>query len=72
MKDKKKWMMAAAAATGALIGRICYECRHFTTEYYDVASRSNCRKLLKASVLLCCRIFTTMTLIRATGSCLGR
>ena len=38
MKDKKKWMMAAAAATGALIGRICYECRHFTTEYYDVAS----------------------------------
>ena len=38
MKDKKKWMMAAVVATGALIGRICYECRHFTTEYYDVAS----------------------------------
>ena len=38
MKDKKKWMRAAAAATGALLGRICYECRHFTTEYYDVAS----------------------------------
>ena len=30
--------MAAVVATGALIGRICYECRHFTTEYYDVAS----------------------------------
>ena len=41
MKAKKKWMMAAAAATGALIGRICYECRHFTTEYYDVASDKN-------------------------------
>ena len=29
MKDKKKWMMAAVVATGALIGRICYECRAF-------------------------------------------
>ena len=37
MKDKKKWMMAAAAATGALIGRICYECRLFPTVFYDVA-----------------------------------
>ena len=45
MKDKKKWMMAAAAATGALIGRICYECRHFTTEYYDVEiGRASCRE----------------------------
>lgn len=38
MKKRKKWMMAAAAAAGALTGRICYECRHFTTEYYDVRS----------------------------------
>lgn len=38
MKYKKKWMMAASAAFGALLGRICYECRHFTTEYYEVQS----------------------------------
>ena len=38
MREKKKWMMAAAAVVGAVTGRICYECRHFTTEYYDVTS----------------------------------
>ena len=48
MREKKKWMMAAAAAVGAVTGRICYECRHFT-----MSLQTKYRKLLRASVLLC-------------------